>query len=146
MLMNLDRYFGLCFVILLGTYGCQAGQKSRSELTQEIEQKVVLPEHSEKIEKYARYYFRDKNQIIRASYTIFSKGFKEFVREECLRLNKSEYPCNDPDYGVIDSGGYIWVDNIRMLPFASGGGCDQIEIIYNAATEKFDFVECNGDY
>ena len=131
-----------CVPILL-TVACNSERADSRKLVDQIEQSIKLPEDAGELQSYARYYARHGN-VVYAAYIVHSDGWREFVKEGCS-LQGSGYPCNDPNFGVIESGQFRWVEKRDYLPIRSGGGCSFVEIEYDVKQKSFVKIACNGD-
>lgn len=89
-----------------------------------IEGTVRLPDGARPLQEYARYYTFGEDGRVEAIYTTVV----------------------EPDYDTLNlpAGKRRWVSDPRHMPGISDGGCDIVEIDFNATNGKFEHVECNG--
>ncbi len=90
----------------------------------QIERTVRLPEGTKPLAEYARYYTFGKSGRIQAIYTTVL----------------------EPDYDTLNlsAGKRRWVSDPGHMPGISDGGCDVVEIDFNAAKGTIEHVACNG--
>jgi hypothetical protein len=131
------------FLILL-TVACTSDHADNKKLVGQIEQSIKLPKGALEIQAYARYYARKGNTVY-ASYIVEQSDWREVVRKECS-LQAKGYPCNDPNYGVIEAGQRRWVEKRDYLPFMNGGGCNYVDIEYDVERKSFSTISCSGSY
>ncbi|WP_430446601.1 hypothetical protein [Sphingorhabdus contaminans] len=141
-LRNVMKAAMFCVPILL-TVACDSERTGSRQLVDQIEQSIKLPEGADEIQSYSRYYARH-GDVVYAAYIVHSDGWREFVIEGCS-LQGSDYPCNDPKFGVIEPGQFSWVEKRNHLPIRNGGGCSFVEIEYDVKQKTFVKIACNGD-
>lgn len=134
-------------VLILLTVACTSDDASNRELVEQIEESIKLPKGALELQSYARYYAR-KGDTIYASYTVHEDGRREreWVKEECARFGIKSYPCNDANYGIIETGQYTWVGKRDDLPITLDGGCDQVDFEYDVRRKSFAKISCSGSY
>lgn len=132
-----------CVPILL-TVACNSERADSRKLVDQIEQSINLPEGAGELQSYARYYAR-KGNVVYASYIVEPNDWREFVKRDCA-VQAKVFPCNDPDYGVVEAGNYRWVEKRDYLPFMNGGGCLYIDIEYDIFRKSFTKVSCSGSH
>ncbi len=57
---------------------------------------------------------------------------------------KAEKAAAEARWGV--AGKRYWRDSTDDFPIMDDGGCEQINIIYDTATKRFDYAMCNGGW
>ena len=140
-------FIATVFATTCFTIGCDSKiNLLRDEISSKIENEIKLPKGSLHLESYSRYYYGDPRKIVRGVYTVFPENFKENVKHTCVRLNITNYPCTDDNFGVILPGERKWIENESQLPAQDGGGCAHIIWEFDAVRGIFNYVECNGEY
>lgn len=125
--------------------GCSNSNITENEkVINKIESEIHMPKSSNKIGEYSRFYSGDVKSVVHAVYIIQKLEHREFIKADCLELNTVSYPCNDPQFGIIEPNATKWIRDSRNLPIQNGGGCSYIEIKYDVRISKFIQIECNG--
>lgn len=100
--------------------GCASDEeREHASLMDEVEQRVRLPDGSQPLNEYARYYAIDGQGRVVAIYTTFV----------------------EPD---LPAGQRRWVGDQSKLPGISDGGCGVVNVLFNPATRKVEEAFCNG--
>ena len=128
------------------TASCGAIETSDEELANRISSTVQLPSDAHVLDQYSRYYSHDKNGLVSAVFIIQADDFREKVRAACVEVRSGNYPCDEPDFGLVEPGGSKWVSDREELPAQSGGGCSYIFIEYDPQLARFQTVECAGSH
>jgi hypothetical protein len=142
---------------LVALAACQHPASPQEALMGKIESEIVLPIKSFPLEKYARYYARDRRGQIWGSYTPEAdESYLKEVSQECRRIKKPgpnareapPFPCplNVGPVRLVKAGQRLWMTDPREIPGASGGGCSFVTFIYDPKTSRFKNLQCNGDY
>lgn len=88
-----------------------------------IEGQLKLPQQARPLEKYARYYSIDGENIV-GRYIAFVES--------------------DNKYYSLPLGKRRWVEDPRNLPSIADGGCAVVNVIYSRKYARIDRVFCNG--
>ena len=123
-------------------------QRERDQLTDRIEQRVVLPKGAPPLAAFARHYAFDKNGLVIG---IYLRGFSwpnpDDRCEELLKdLSTRQIPCT-PDDANGDrtfAGQRRWVEGTNQLPSITDGGCSMVTVIYDQRADAVKDIYCNG--
>jgi hypothetical protein len=134
----------IIFVILCG---CKSQKYIKDDdLIAIIEKKIILPEGSDNIEKYSRYYKSTSEDFMDAVYVKHDIQSREAVKEECKRINYTEKQCKKNNYGIADPGEFVLLAKDEHFPLVLDAGCAYIEIRYNKNKDIFNYVKCENSY
>lgn len=114
----------LSLISAIGLTACSsAAEHQHNQLMQQVEERVQLPKGAERLDRYARYYAKDGDQIV-AVYTTLV----------------------DPKGRYLDLpvGHQRWLGDHRNLPAISDGGCSIVNVIYNPNAQTEPKAFCNG--
>ena len=117
-----------------------------NKLDIQISEKIVLPEGSDPLRRYSRYYAYDRDGAILGVLVQHNTEFPEQVREACERQDNGAYPCDQVDFGIADPGEAKWLSDRNDLPAQSGGACSYIRLRYDPSIEEILELKCNGNY
>ena len=92
-----------------------------------VETQVRLPTGARPLAEYSRYYAPGQKSEILATYLIVGKGEPR------------------PE-GSVPPGKRRWFNDMREMPGMDGGGCGQVQIVYDTAKSAVREVRCNGEY
>jgi hypothetical protein len=139
------KYCSLFFFSSLLALTACSRQPDKSALAVEIEQKFSKANPDKDLRRFARYYVLYDNSV-RATYIVEEEGARQRIAEECARQRFNTFPCNDKDFGYVESGHSRWFDNDENFPIATDAGCGLIYIEYDFRSGKFDKVECESTF
>jgi hypothetical protein len=102
-------------------------EQAHQVLMDQIESQIRLPAEARSLAEYSRNYAAGpKNEVV-ATYLIVPKGV----------------PLPE---GSALPGKRRWFNDMRQLPGISGGGCGEVNVVYDTAKSTVREVACNGDY
>lgn len=141
------RTHSLIFLSLV----CSAcGRSPNDDVADRMEEAVRDSDISfTEIEDYSQYFFERENGAIIGVFVRHypnSSERRDLVSADCLSRHPTEYPCNEPNYGVADPGEREWVPSEFNLPAVAGGGCSVITFQTDASRNNISQPECNGPY
>jgi hypothetical protein len=126
-------------------------RESHEALMDRIETSISLPKRAAALDAYGRYYADLPEGRVRAIYLIPSKpldpaaacwtGDRPCTAEERASL-ESDWAAAAS--GSLKAGERRWLGDGEAAPQIMDGGCSQITIDYEIATERFLGVVCNG--
>ncbi len=132
------------------------GQATRHRtLMEEIERSICLPQGAYPLTHYARHYaFADRSRITatyvtqrnsidpaRISGIIVDDVWRPLTAGEITAM-KVEQAQTLAIWG--EAGKRYWHDRIDDVPMIDDGGCEQVNVTYDVAAKRFDYVMCNG--
>lgn len=135
----------LCLTGMAGIIACAPQDSELDNLARKISRNVTIPGTAYSPEEYSQYYLMGADNVVEAVFIRRPAGLREFVERECKRLGERSFPCDQPDYGVVEPGARKWVERRDHLPGVSDGGCSYVHIRYDADADQFLSVEC-GDF
>jgi hypothetical protein len=135
------------FLCIACLSACSAAVGKKEHLIKTIEGAVNLPEGARPLDRYERYYAEDNGRVL-GVFTVHDGGHRQEVLEFCKGLDEAPFPCPVDGKGLrlVAAGQSLWLDDPLDLPAKSGGGCSHVTLSYSTVDQKFERVECNGDY
>lgn len=101
------------------------------EYVDQVESKLSLPEETEDLEGFFRFYsgfYRDDAKIFKGVFV-------------SARLNSSFAESR----GLDPNGDKVHIySSVRELPVIADGGCHVVEFWWNASLDKLEFIQCHG--
>ncbi len=156
----------LLIVSILGALtSCTSHISDQQQIMRTIESRIQLPEGARPIESYSRNYARLPDNKILAVYIepLEPSSIDETEDYGCEVMGSIDEngemesrPCTEDELEEMkemenaiseshgNANGSRWFKNSHDLPFMDGGGCSQIEVIFDLRSDSFDRIRCNG--
>mgnify|MGYP003655267122 CR=1 FL=1 len=156
----------LSTISILGALtSCASNISDQKQIMRTIEARIQLPEGARPIEAYSRNYARLPDNKILA---VFIEPFEPSPIDEtedygCEVMGNIDEngelesrPCTEDELEETkgmenaiskshgNANGSRWFKNSHDLPIMDGGGCSQIEAIFDLRSDSFDRIRCNG--
>jgi hypothetical protein len=118
------------FLLLAALLGGCTPRAEHTALMENIDHAVLLPKGALPFSRYARAYAKESPNRVRVVY---------FVPATC---SEASVVCLPPQ-GMV-AGERRWFDNVGLLPRATGGGCEWIDVSYNPDTHRAARAYCRA--
>lgn len=120
---------------------CAMSETDRENaLMNEIENSLIMPHGALKIEKYARYYTKDKD-LVYGTFTTHTEVRPPNVSCSELTLDFDMVDTSCPAVADLKPGNRRWV-SLSDYPAVGGDDCQGVDIVYNTRSRSVEYAEC----
>ena len=136
-------------VVLASLLSCSPpAERRRTQLLDEIESRVRLPEGAAPLSRYARFYAQDPSGEITGLYVIPSPalpadaGCSELQQDFSLKpISCDSLPV--AEWEKVKANERLWLDQ-NDLPAINDGGCGIVTVVYRPSSRTVESASCNG--
>jgi len=141
----------IAFVALVTLVSCSTpGQRRQTQLMDDIEGLVKLPEGAAPLSKYARFYAEDASGEIMGVYVIPDPPLPADAGCSELQPDMSLKPVDcdalpEAEWQKVKANERQWLDQAADLPGINDGGCGIVTVLYLPSSRTIESATCNGE-